>query len=129
MRVVHGPASAFYGDFNFGGVIEVSSPSDVTATSGQLGVSSYGDVTGWVRSGARGQKSGFFTSAYGEREEGWRDNSSYWLGSGSLRGWKQAGQGPAGGGRTALRQRLEVAGIPLGGAVQRGRPYHRHRHQ
>ncbi len=98
MRVVHGPASAFYGDFNFGGVIEVSSPSDVTATSGQLGVSSYGDVTGWVRSGARGQKSGFFTSAYGEREEGWRDNSSYWLGSGSLRGWKQAGKGRLEGG-------------------------------
>ena len=98
MRVVHGPASAFYGDFNFGGVIEVSSPSDVTATSGQLGVSSYGDVTGWVRSGARSQKSGFFTSAYGEREEGWRDNSSYWLGSGSLRGWKQAGKGRLEGG-------------------------------
>ena len=98
MRVVHGPASAFYGDFNFGGVIEVSSPSDVTATTGQVGVSSFGDVTGWVRGGARGQKSGFFTSAFGEREQGWRDNSSYWLGSGSLRGWKQAGKGRLEGG-------------------------------
>ena len=98
MRVVHGPASAFYGDFNFGGVIEVSSPSDVTATTGQVGISSFGDVSGWVRGGARGQKSGFFTSAFGEREQGWRDNSSYWLGSGSLRGWKQAGKGRLEGG-------------------------------
>ncbi|MBP2648281.1 MAG: TonB-dependent receptor [Gemmatimonadetes bacterium] len=98
MRVVHGPASAMYGDFNFGGVIEVSSPSDLTATSGQLGVSSFGDVTGWVRTGRRSRKSGFFTSALGEREEGWRDNSSYWLGSGSLRGWHQAGKGRLEGG-------------------------------
>lgn len=98
MRVVHGPASAQYGDFNFGGVIEVSSPGDLTATSGQLGVSSFGDVTGWVRTGGRSQKSGFFTSAFGEREEGWRDNSSYWLGSGSLRGWHQAGKGRLEGG-------------------------------
>ena len=57
MRVVHGPASALYGDFNFGGVIEVSSPSDLTATSGQVGVSSFGDVTGWVRTGRRAARS------------------------------------------------------------------------
>ena len=37
MRVIHGPASPFYGDFNFGGVIEVSSPTDLNATSGQVG--------------------------------------------------------------------------------------------
>ena len=55
-------------------------------------------MTGWVRTGKRGDKSGFFTSAMGEREEGWRDNSSYWLGSGSLRGWRQAGKGRLEGG-------------------------------
>ena len=98
MRVVHGPASPLYGDFNFGGVVEVSSPSDLNATSGRLGVSSFGDVTGWVRTGKRNQKSGFFASALGEREQGWRDNSSYWLGSGSLRGWRQAGKGRLEGG-------------------------------
>ncbi len=98
MRVVNGPASVLYGDFNFGGVIEVSSPSDLAATSGQLGVSSFGDVNGWVRTGRRSDKAGFFTSALGEREEGWRDNSSYWLGSGSLRGWKRAGKGRLEGG-------------------------------
>jgi len=98
MRVIHGPASPLYGDFNFGGLIEVSSPSDLNATSGQVGVSSFGDVAGWVRTGRRGDKSGFFTSVTGEREEGWRDNSNYWLGSGSLRGWRQAGKGRLEGG-------------------------------
>ena len=98
MRVVHGPASPLYGDFNFGGVIEVSTPNDVGATSGQFGVSSYGDVSGWVRTGKHAPASGFFTSAFGEREEGWRDNSSYWLGSGSLRGWRKAGKGRVEGG-------------------------------
>jgi outer membrane receptor for Fe3+-dicitrate len=98
MRVVHGPASPLYGDFNYGGVIEVTSPTDMNATSGQVGVSSYGDVSGWVRSGRNASRSGFFTSAFGEREQGWRDNSSYWLGSGSLRGWRAAGKGRLEGG-------------------------------
>ena len=98
MRVVHGPASPLFGDFNYGGVIEVSTPSDVSATSGQVGLSSYGDVSGWVRAGKHAPASGFFTSAFGERAQGWRDNSSYWLGSGSLRGWHQAGKGRLEGG-------------------------------
>lgn len=98
MQIVHGPASALYGDFNFGGVIEVSSPSSISATSGQLGVSSYGDVTGWVRGGNQRNHSGLFASMYGEREQGWRDNSSYWLGSSTLRGWRQAGKGRLEGG-------------------------------
>ncbi len=91
LRVVNGPASPLYGDFNFGGVVEVNTPTDINQASSQVSVTSFGDVAGWIRTGAQRPASGFFVSALGEREQGWRDNSSYWLGSGSLRGWRQVG--------------------------------------
>lgn len=100
LRVLHGPASPLYGDFAFGGVVEVFTPSDLAHTGAQLGVSTFGDVSGWVRTGKRQDTRGFFAGFQGEREQGWRDNASYWLGSGSVRGWKRAGKGRLEGGLT-----------------------------
>ena len=51
LRVLLGPASPLYGDFNFGGVVEVFSPSVLQATGMSRGASSFGDVDGWLRPG------------------------------------------------------------------------------
>jgi outer membrane receptor protein involved in Fe transport len=98
LRVITGPASPLYGDFSLAGVVEVFTASDVTGTSGSMFGSSYGDAGGWLRSGSRRGRGGMMGALEGRRQQGWRDNSSYWLGNGLLRGWRRAGTGRLEGG-------------------------------
>jgi outer membrane receptor protein involved in Fe transport len=98
LRVMTGPASPLYGDFALAGVVEVFTAADATGTSGSLSGSSYGDAGGWLRGGQRRNNGGFLAAGEGRRQQGWRDNSSYWLGNGLLRGWRRVGSGRMEGG-------------------------------
>jgi outer membrane receptor protein involved in Fe transport len=98
LRVITGPASPLYGDFSLAGVVEVFTAADATGTSGSVSGSSHGDAGGWLRGGSRTEHSGFMAAAEGQRQQGWRDNSAYWLGNGLLRGWRQLGSGRLEGG-------------------------------
>ncbi|HEX5005163.1 MAG TPA: TonB-dependent receptor [Gemmatimonadales bacterium] len=97
-RVIHGPASPLYGDFSLGGVVETYTDADAGGTTASLGVTSFGDVRGWVTGGFRRAESGALLSLAGQREQGWRDNADYWLGNGVLRGWHALGAGRIEGG-------------------------------
>lgn len=97
-RVIHGPASPLYGDFSLGGVVEVYTAADADATSASLGVTTFGDVRGWVTGGFRHQGAGALVSVSGQREQGWRENADYLLGTAVLRGWRAVGQGRLEGG-------------------------------
>jgi outer membrane cobalamin receptor len=98
IRVIHGPASPFYGDFAFGGVVEATTAMDAEGSIGGVEGSSFGDAGGWVRTGRRRTDGGYAIALDGTRQEGWRDNSSYLLGNGSLAGWRQLGSGRLDGG-------------------------------
>ena len=98
LRVITGPASPLYGDFSLAGVVEVFTAADATGASGSVAGSSYGDAGGWFRGGQRSDNAGFLAAGEGRRQEGWRDNSSYWLGNGLLRGWRRVGSGRLEGG-------------------------------
>ena len=98
LRVITGPASPLYGDFSLAGVVEVFTAADASGTSGSVSGSSYGDAGGWVRGGGRSDAGGFLVAGEGRRQQGWRDNSAYWLGNGTLRGWRRAGTGRLEGG-------------------------------
>jgi hypothetical protein len=98
LRVITGPASPLYGDFSLAGVVEVFTAADAAGVAGSLAGSSDGDAGGWVRSGRRAATGGFLVAADGRRQQGWRDNSGYWLGNGLLRGWHGIGQGRLEGG-------------------------------
>ncbi|HET6836628.1 MAG TPA: TonB-dependent receptor, partial [Gemmatimonadales bacterium] len=98
LRVITGPASPLYGDFSLAGVVEVFTASDATGTSGSMFGSSYGDAGGWLRSGSRSQRGGVMGALEGRRQQGWRDNSAYWLGNGLMRGWRRVGAGRLEGG-------------------------------
>ncbi|HQR16968.1 MAG TPA: TonB-dependent receptor [Gemmatimonadales bacterium] len=97
-RVIHGPASVLYGDFSLGGVVEVYTAPDAAAAAGSLGATTFGDVRGWLTTGYRHERSGGLVSLSGQREQGWRQNSDYWLGNGVLRGWRAVGKGRLEGG-------------------------------
>ncbi len=101
LRVIHGPASPLYGDFSLGGVVEVFTAPDATGVTGGLSGSSHGDAGGWIRTGRRLERGGFLMALDGRREEGWRDNSSYWLGNGIVRGWHRVGAARVEGGFAA----------------------------
>jgi hypothetical protein len=98
MRVLLGPASPLYGDFNFGGVVEVFSPSDMQGSGAQFAASSFGDATGWFRTGGQRPRAGWFFSLDGGRMNGWRPNAASWLGTSTIRGWRQVGRGRLEGG-------------------------------
>ena len=98
LRLITGPASPLYGDFSLAGVVEVFTAADATGVSGSLTGSSFGDAGGWVRGGTRTGQGGYLLAGEGRRQQGWRDNSDYWLGNGSLRGWRQVGSGRLEGG-------------------------------
>ena len=98
LRVITGPASPLYGDFSLAGVVEVFTAADAAGTSGSVSGSSYGDAGGWLRGGQRRNTGGFLTAVEARRQQGWRDNSSYLLGNGLLRGWRQVGSGRLEGG-------------------------------
>jgi len=98
LRVITGPASPLYGDFSLAGVVEVFTAADASGTSGGLTGSSYGDAGGWIRTGERAETRGYLLAGEGRRQQGWRDNSSYWLGNGTVSGWRRAGSGRVEGG-------------------------------
>ena len=98
LRVITGPASPLYGDFSLAGVVEVFTAADATGVSGSVSGSSYGDAGGWLRGGKRAERGGFLAAGEGRRQQGWRDNSAYWLGNGLLRGWRGVGSGRLEGG-------------------------------
>jgi outer membrane receptor protein involved in Fe transport len=98
LRVITGPASPLYGDFSLAGVVEVFTAADATGVSGSVTGSSYGDAGGWLRGGNRTDHGGSLLAGEGRRQQGWRDNSDYWLGNGLLRGWRKAGSGRLEGG-------------------------------
>ena len=98
LRVIHGPASPFYGDFAFGGVVEATTAVDAEGTTAALDGSSFGDAGGWLRTGQRRTDGGFAVALDGTRQEGWRDNSDYLLGNVSVAGWRNAGAGRLEGG-------------------------------
>ena len=98
LRVITGPASPLYGDFSLAGVVEVFTAADAEGTTGSVSGSSYGDAGGWLRGGNRSDLGGFLVAGEGRRQQGWRDNSAYWLGNGLLRGWRQVGSGRLEGG-------------------------------
>ena len=100
LRVITGPASPLYGDFSLAGVVEVFTAADASGISGSLAGSSYGDASGWLRSGGRSGSGGYLAAGDGRRQQGWRDNSAYWLGTGALRGWRKVGSGRLEGGLT-----------------------------
>lgn len=99
-RVITGPASPLYGDFAMAGVVEVFTAPDAAGTSGSVSGSSHGDAGGWLRTGKRSDGGGFLFAGDGRRQQGWRDNSAYWLGNGTLSGWHRAGSGRLEGGVT-----------------------------
>jgi outer membrane receptor for Fe3+-dicitrate len=98
LRVIHGPASPFYGDFAFGGAVEATLAEDADGTTGALEGSSFGDAGGWIRTGRRDADGGFAVALDGTRQQGWRDNSDYLLGNASVAGWRRAGAGRVEGG-------------------------------
>jgi outer membrane receptor protein involved in Fe transport len=98
LRVITGPASPLYGDFSLAGVVEVFTAAEATSVSGSVSGSSYGDAGGWLRGGDRTDRGGYLLAGEGRRQQGWRDNSDYWLGNGLIRGWRQVGSGRLEGG-------------------------------
>ena len=98
MRVIHGPASPLYGDFSIGGVVEAYTAADADGSSGSLGVTSFGDVRGWASGGFRRPDGGGLVSLALQREQGWRENADYFLGTGVMRGWRAVGAGRLEGG-------------------------------
>ena len=111
LRVITGPASPLYGDFSLAGVVEVFTAADAAGTSGTVSGSSYADAGGWVRSGRRAEDGGFLVAGEGRRQQGWRDNSAYWLGNGAVRGWRRAGPGRLEGGVSFYGSRWDSPGF------------------
>ncbi len=93
LRVIHGPASPLYGDFAFGGVVEVTTPWGMPGRTQAVRGSSFGDVMGWGLGGARHENQGWLVGGRFERSQGWRDHSSYLLGNGIVRWRTQVGSG------------------------------------
>jgi outer membrane receptor protein involved in Fe transport len=98
MRVIYGTASPLYGNFALGGVVEVFTAADAEGPTASISGSSQADLEGWLRTGFKKEGGGSLMALEGRREEGWRDNSSSWLGNGLLRGWRRVGSGRLEGG-------------------------------
>ena len=98
MRVIHGGASPLYGDFALGGVVEVFTRADADGIEGTLGGTTFGDFRADLAGGRRNADHGFFLGGAAQRNQGWRDNSNYWLANGLARGWKTVGSGRLEGG-------------------------------
>ena len=111
LRVITGPASPLYGDFSLAGVVEVFTAADATGVSGNLSGSSYGDASGWLRGGAHHDTGGYLLSGEGQHQQGWRDNSAYWLGNSVIRGWRKAGSGRIEGGLTLYGSNWDSPGF------------------
>ncbi len=93
LRVIHGPASPLYGDFAYGGVVEVTTAATGSGVGGALSGSSYGDASAWLRTGSESDRGGWLLSGRFGRNEGWRNHDSNVLGNGLLRGRRSFGNG------------------------------------
>lgn len=111
LRVIHGAASPLYGDFALAGVVEVFTAADAERSSGSLTSSSFGDVGGWLRTGARGARGGFLMAVDGRRGQGWQENSGSLLGNALLRGWRATGGGRLEGGLQFYRSTWDSPGF------------------
>ncbi|MEZ4587127.1 MAG: TonB-dependent receptor [Gemmatimonadales bacterium] len=98
MRVLHGGSSPLYGDFALAGAVEVFTRADKEGVDATFGASSFGDVRLEGDAGIRRETGGLYVGGGYRREQGWRPNSNYWLGSGLVRGWTMAGGGRLEGG-------------------------------
>ncbi|MGE0443100.1 MAG: TonB-dependent receptor [Gemmatimonadales bacterium] len=98
MRVIHGGASPLYGDFALGGAVEVFTRADKEGVDATVGASTFGDVRLEGDGGIRRDNGGLYVGGGYRREQGWRPNSNYWLGSGLAHGWLAAGGGRLEGG-------------------------------
>jgi outer membrane receptor protein involved in Fe transport len=101
-QVIHGPGSPLFGNFALGGVIDWSTARDADGPAGAISASSYGDVTGWARTGQRGEAGGWLASLEGGYVRGWRDHADSWTGTTALRGGRQAGNWHVTGGLTGF---------------------------
>lgn len=111
LHVIHGPASPRYGDFAFGGVVEVRTDVDDDGVSGAVTSSSSGDVGGWVRAGGRAGTGGGLVAAQGRRADGWREHAGFWLGNALVRGWRTLGPGRLEGGASVYASRWDSPGF------------------
>lgn len=98
LRVILGPASPLYGDFAFGGVVEVTTATQAAGPTASLRVSSHGDAGGWFRTGRAGPRSGYLVAGRLDRVDGWRRNAGYRLGNLAFRGTTPIGRGRLEGG-------------------------------
>jgi outer membrane receptor protein involved in Fe transport len=94
LRVIHGPASPLYGDFAFGGVVEVTTPAERPGPpSGAIRTSSFGDLEAWSLTGHASGPIGWTAGGRFERRDGWRPHSSYALANGLARWRARVGRG------------------------------------
>jgi outer membrane receptor protein involved in Fe transport len=94
LRVINGPASPLYGDFAFGGVVEVTTPwGREGPPSAAIRGTSFGDFEGWTLAGHLEGANGWLAGARLERHDGWRPNSTWGLVNGILRGRMRVGSG------------------------------------
>ena len=98
LRVISGPASPLYGDFAFGGVVELTTAWGTNRPAGALGGSSYGDGQGWLKAGGVRGDQGWLVGGRFERSQGWRDHSGFRIGNGILRWRAGSGRGRLEGG-------------------------------
>jgi outer membrane receptor protein involved in Fe transport len=111
LHVISGTASPLYGDFALGGVIEVFTAPDADGAAGAFAGSSHGDLSGWLRAGRRRATGGFLIAGEPHRQQGWRDNSAYWLGNGLLRGWRNLGSARVEGGFAGYGSKWDSPGF------------------
>ena len=111
MRLIAGTASPLYGDFALAGVMEVFTAADAVGSSSALQGSSFGDVSGWLRTGRRGSRSGTLLALEGQQQRGWQRNSQYGLGNALLRGWHAVPGGRVEGGLQLYGSRWDSPGF------------------
>ena len=114
LRVITGPASPLYGDFSLGGRGRGLHRRRRGRHVGQrLGLELRRRRAAGSGAAAAPTRAASSLAGEGRRQQGWRDNSAYWLGNGTVRGWRRAGSGPARGRRVALRLELGLARLRL----------------
>jgi outer membrane receptor protein involved in Fe transport len=111
LRVIAGPSSPLYGDFSIAGTMEVFTSADADGLAGQLSGNGYGDASGWMTVGSRGDRGGALAGLELRRTEGWRDNSRIESGNALLRGWRGVGEGRLEGGLAAYAADWESPGF------------------
>ncbi|MDZ7630245.1 MAG: TonB-dependent receptor [Gemmatimonadaceae bacterium] len=111
MRLIAGTASPMYGDFALAGVMEVFTAADARGMTSAVQSSSFGDVSGWLRTGRRGDRGGSMFAIEGQRQRGWQRNSAYGLGNAIVRGWHAIPSGRVEGGVQVYGSRWDSPGF------------------